>query len=50
MHRPDFVQRAFQHEASDVSRGTSRLSSTMISDDNVHEHSTLRPGLGVPLP
>ena len=20
----------------------------MISDDNVHEHSTLRPGLGVP--
>jgi len=33
-----------------VSRGTARLSSTMSTDDNVHEHNTLRPGLGGDLP
>jgi len=37
-------------QTSDVSGGTARLSSTMTSDDNVHEHNTLRPGLGGPLP
>ncbi len=49
-NRPALVQQALHHQSADVSCGTSRLSSTITNDDNVHEHSTLRPGLGGPLP
>lgn len=49
-NRPALVQQALQHRRADVSCGASRLSSTMTNNDEVHEHNTVRPGLGGPLP